>query len=364
MSGDSFATGKDPAAVELGRRGGRTGGKARAKKLSPERRAEIARAGADARWKGKPVVALYDGTLTIGEASFPCAVLEDGTRVLSEQTFMSGMGIYRSGALSKRRASAGEDGARMPLSLAFKNLKPFIDKHLPDVHEPLKYRTMNGNLAHGIPAENIPKICEVWLDARAAGVLGRAQLRVAAKAEIVLRGLAHVGIVALVDEATGYQEVRDRQALQAILDAFLRREFAAWAKRFPDEFYREIFRLRGWKWRGMRVNRPYPVAHYTKDIVYARLAPGILGELEKRNPRKGGRRAAKHHQLLTDGVGHPALAQHLYAVLGLMRASKTWSGFMRLLDAAFPKYGDTLSFEFMRELNEVTEVEATRDSST
>jgi len=49
-----------------------------------------------------------------------------------------------------------------------------------------------------------------------------------------VRGFARVGIIALVDEATGYQEVRNKLALQAILDAFLRKELAAWAKRFPD----------------------------------------------------------------------------------------------------------------------------------
>ncbi len=42
--------GKDPLAVELGRRGGLKGGKARAKKLTPEQRQEIARKAAEARW--------------------------------------------------------------------------------------------------------------------------------------------------------------------------------------------------------------------------------------------------------------------------------------------------------------------------
>lgn len=43
--------GKDPAAVSLGRRGGLKGGKARSRKLSPEKRTSIAKAAADARWK-------------------------------------------------------------------------------------------------------------------------------------------------------------------------------------------------------------------------------------------------------------------------------------------------------------------------
>jgi hypothetical protein len=76
-----------------------------------------------------------------------------------------------------------------------------------------------------------------------------------------------------------HHAIRDRLALQAILERFLATEFAAWAKRFPDEFYQQIFRLRGWNWRGMKVNRPQVVANHTKDLVYSRLAPGILREL-------------------------------------------------------------------------------------
>jgi hypothetical protein len=63
---------------------------------------------------------------------------------------------------------------------------------------------------------------------------------------------------------------------------------------------------------------------------YERLAPGILAELEGRNPKdERGNRRGKHHQLLTDDVGHPALAQHLHAVIGLMRAAGTWDQFYR-----------------------------------
>jgi hypothetical protein len=89
-----------------------------------------------------------------------------------------------------------------------------------------------------------------------------------------------------------------------------------------DEFYNEIFRLRGWNWRGMSGKRPKVVAKYTNDIVYERLAPGLLDELRARNPlTERSYRKGKHHQLLPEDVGHPALAQHLYAVMSLMRAT-------------------------------------------
>jgi hypothetical protein len=197
-------------------------------------------------------------------------------------------------------------------------------------------------------------VCDILLAARKKkGALSPPQEKYADAAEILVRGFARVGIIALVDEATGYQEVRDRYALQEILDKYLRKEFAAWAKRFPDEFYQEIFRLRGWAWKGMRVNRPQCVASYTKDLVYARLAPGILTELEKKNPvAETGRRLALHHQWLTEDIGHPALAQHLHALLGLMRASDNWSQMARLVNRAFPKRGDSLQFELFNKDNE------------
>ncbi len=50
--GDDPYEGKNPAAVELGRLGGRKGGYARAAKLSPEERSAIARKAARARWHG------------------------------------------------------------------------------------------------------------------------------------------------------------------------------------------------------------------------------------------------------------------------------------------------------------------------
>ena len=181
----------------------------------------------------------------------------------------------------------------------------------------------------------------MWIDAGRSGAFKNhaRQREIARKADVLLRGFAHVGIIALVDEATGYQELRDRNALQAILDRYLLAEQARWAKKFPDEFYREMFRLRGWEWRGMRVNRPSIVGKFTNDIVWDRLAPGLLDELKRLNPRdpETGARRGKHHQWLTQDIGHPALAQHLHAVVGLMRASTSWSQFTRFLQRAFPK---------------------------
>ena len=212
----------------------------------------------------------------------------------------------------------------------------------------IEFRPLRGARAFGYSADLLPNVCDVFLDAEKKGALLAGQKHIAERAHILIRGLAHVGIVALIDEATGYQDVRDRQALQAILDAFLRKELAAWASRFPNEFYQEIFRLRGWEWRSISTKRPRMVGKLTKDIVYTRLAPGILHELEDRNPRNDNwHRKARHHQWLTEDVGHPALAQHLHAVIAFKRVSPSWNHFYSMLNQAFPKRGDTLALPFM-----------------
>jgi hypothetical protein len=287
--------------------------------------------------------ATHRGVLNLGNLKIPCAVLDDGKRVITEHGMTMALLGSRSGASKRIKKAHQDSGAPLPIFLAPGNLKPFISDELAGGPlTPIDYKD-GDKMARGFDATALPAACDVWLRAREAGKLQTQQLDKAQKAEILMRGLAHVGIVALVDEATGYQEIRDRLALQAILDAYLRKELAAWAQRFPVDFYQQIFRLRGWQWKGMKVNRPQVVAHWTNDLVYERLAPGILDELERKNPLDDkGQRKARHHQWLTEDVGHPALAQHLHAVIGFMRASATWDSFYRLMQRAFPKKGQTI----------------------
>lgn len=328
------------------------GGIARAEKLTPERRSEIARSGALAKKNNQSEgaatlpVAEYPGTLKFGELSFPCAVLSDGTRVFTESDFMSGMGMYRSGALSVRRGESS--GARIPLYLAFKNLFPYVIKHLDRVHvAQLKYKTLSGGIGHGIDAALIPKICSVWLDARKDGVLGPRQEKIANNAELLIRSLAEVGIVALVDEATGYQSTRPKDALQAYLEQIISKELAAWVKKFPDEFYENIYKLRHWPWPGMGKNRYSVVGTYTRDLVFERIAPGLLPELERKSPKnEKGNRKNKLHQWLTDDIGDPMLAQHMHSLIMFQRLAiangYSWNRFIKMVDQVLPKKGSNL----------------------
>jgi hypothetical protein len=311
------------------------GGKARAERLTGSQRSDIARKAAETRWSEATLRATHEGVLKIGGIEIPCAVLNNGERVLTQTGFLQALGRTRA---SGKRPEQIED---VPAFLKSKNLQRFIPSGLTDTHIRKEFIPLGGSKAVGYSADLLPQVCEIILDADDAGVLQPNQKHIAVRAKILFRSLAKIGIVGLIDEATGFQRVRDREALQALLDAYLRKELAAWAKRFPDEFYDEIFRLKGWSWRrgaDGRTNPPQVVGKYTNNIVYDRLAPEILEELEMRNPKDvRGNRKTKHHQWLTEDVGHPALAQHLHAVMGIMRLSKNWEDFLKLLDRAFPK---------------------------
>lgn len=227
-------------------------------------------------------------------------------------------------------------------------LKPFIDEELLMSTTPIFYRTKSGGRGVGYDAELLPRVCEVYLKFRDWLLTEERRIptqyaKIFRACDALIRGLARVGIVALIDEATGYQEVRDRLALQAILDRFLRKEFAIWARRFPPSFYKEMFRLRGWEWSELSTKRPPRVAADTNDLVYERLAPGLIKKLQELNPKdERGNRRYKHHQGLTDDIGLPALAQHLHAVEGFMRAASDWEEFYRLMQRAFPKQNTTM----------------------
>jgi hypothetical protein len=310
------------------------GGHARAKALTPERRAEIARLGAEARQYRRST---HEAVLKIGDAELSVAVLEDGTRVLLSGTFMTAMG--RSWKGTYRRTG-------LPNFLGASNLIPFISKDVYDVLEPIEYRDIRGQKVVGYKAELLPLVCEVWLKARDADKL-RNQDHIAARAEILIRSLSQVGIVALIDEVTGYQAIRPQDALQAYLEMLIRKELAAWVKRFPDEFYENIYKLKNWPWPGMGKNRFSVVAHYTRDLVYERLAPGVLGELERKTPKnEKGLRSNRLHQWLTDDVGHPMLAQHLHSLILFQRLAIAqgfgFERFKRMVDQVLPKKGSTL----------------------
>lgn len=330
------------------------GGRARAAKLSPERRAEIAKQAASKRWEDAApkddgtarVLESFKSKIEIAGSTIPCAVVmgpHGVQRVLSETGITNAVLGDRSGA-SKRLKVAG---APLPIFLAPRQLKPFISQEMMDgPFRPIDY--LDGNrIVRGYDASILAAVCNVWLKAREAGALQDQQLDKAMKAEILTRALAETGIIALVDEATGYQSVRPQNALQSYLELVIQRELAVWAKKFPDEFYENIYRLKGWKWPGMTKNRYSVVANYTTNLVYDRLGPGITEELISKTPKnEKGYRPNRLHQWLSEDVGDPMLATHLHSILMFQRLAISngygWKRFLHMVDQVLPRRGNTL----------------------
>ena len=280
-----------------------------------------------------------DRPLVIGDIEIPCYVLADETRVLSQGGFLQSIG-------RSRTPKAGTGGIsnvdELPFFLRSARLRPFISKELIMSTHPIIFRLTSGQITVGYNALLLPQICEVYLGARAAGRLYQSQLHIASRAEVLIRGLATVGIIALVDEATGYQQIREKRTLATILERIIAKDLQPWTKTFPYEFYLEIIRLKGWP-NIYAIKRPSVVGHYTNDIVYERIAPGLLEELRNVNPTlPTGRRKHRHHQWFTPELGHPLLKEHLAAVSALMRAAPNWNAFQRSLARAFPQMNSNL----------------------
>ncbi len=288
--------------------------------------------------------ATHKGNITINDIVIECYNLDNGQRVLSRISFLRALG--RTGKAKGGRKY--DEEFQKPVFLTANNLIPFISNELLENSKPIQFLDLNGNSSIGYKAELLPSTCYVFIDAQEKNALNENQTHIAERSKVLVRGFATVGIIALVDEATGFQEVRKRDALQKILDKYLRKEYAAWAQRFPMEFYEELFRLKGWPLDKRTMKMPGVVGRYTNDLIYDRLAPGILEELRKKNPviEETGRRKTKHHQWLTEETGHPALDTHFIGIMALMRANAHWEQFKRGLERAYPKIGTQLALRF------------------
>ena len=286
----------------------------------------------------KVIAGTPDKPLVINGIEISCYVLEDETRVLSQGGFLQALARSRTPKAGTGGLSAVDE---LPFFLRAEQLKPFISKELRMSTTPILFCRNSRQKIVGYNALLLPQVCEVYLQARDGGALLDSQQHIADRAAILIRGLAAVGIIALVDEATGYQRLREERALATILEKFIAEELQPWTKTFPYEFYNQIFRLKGWLGPD-GVKRPSVMGHYTNNLVYARLAPGILEELRRVNPiQPTGARRSRHHQWFTPDLGHPKLKEHLAAVTALMRAAPNWNRFVSSLNRAFPKIGVT-----------------------
>jgi hypothetical protein len=278
--------------------------------------------------------------LRIDNIEIPCFVLDDGTRVIVQRGVHAGIGLSEGGT---------SKGASRLVALMNSLLSRGVDiKGLASrLETPIRFvPPQGGGAAYGYEATILPDICAVVLEAARLGKLKKNQAKLSRTCSILQHAFATVGIIALVDEATGYQEVRARDALAEILEKFVQKELRPWVKTFPPEYYEQIFRLNRWEFPE-DTRYPSVLGHWTNNIVYKRLAPGVLEELRNVTPRyPSGRLKHRLFQHLTEDIGHPKLREHLAGVLMLMKYSPDWRVFMDRLDKEYPQFGGNLMLPF------------------
>ena len=292
--------------------------------------------GSGARIRPDPsemIAATHKGILPIGGLQLECYVLTDGRRVFHKRGMAKAMGLK------------SEGGNAFMKTLRRKSLGSEIDDGLRNqVENPIVFNALGLDPAHGYEAEILVEICKAVIRADEAEKLGKTQQSMVQQATAIINGLANVGIIALIDEATGYQRERDPEALRLLIQAYLESEMREWEKEFPDDFYVTlnhvygsdpyIQRVRG----GIVINKPQHFGNFTNKYVYGPLENGeVLKELQRLNPQvsANGTRKQKFHQFLSKGYGLEKLRQQRQEVLTMLKLADDIEDFKRLYEKRF-----------------------------
>lgn len=267
--------------------------------------------------------------LKIGEVTIECYVLEDKRRVLMTSDVQRAIGLADGGSMVPGRTRLAQFASGERIS---KYLSSALQRELSN---PIKISKPNGVEVWAIPAGSFPQICQAVVNAARLGELQHQQLFIAHQCEIILSGLQEIGIIAMVDEATGYQKIREEGELQRLLEAYILPEHRPWMKAVPADFFKELFRVFGWKYTNSPKGPRY-AGKLVRQLVYKNLPKPVLPRLDELNPHSSNwQRRHRHHQLLTDSIGLEHFKSQLVGVMVLLRASTNKAEFLKLYQRAY-----------------------------
>ena len=257
--------------------------------------------------KPKIPKAMFSGVLAIGEGELPCYVLEGGTRVFSTTGLLKSLGF-------KSNTNADE---------VFKS--PQIRPYLPVVADRkvrgnlIDFYTDKGNLARGYDVERFIEICQAYSQALEKSELTlERHLDAARKANAILRACSKIGVIALVDEVTGYQYARAENELQFKLKLYLSAEMRGWEKTFPDDLWIQFARLTHWSGSPTK-NRPRHWGYFVMDLIYRSLDPDVAEYLKNNKPEP--KRGQNYHQWFNEDYGVKKLREHINRIIGMAQVA-------------------------------------------
>lgn len=249
----------------------------------------------------------HTGELKFGDMVIPCAVLEDNQHIITQQGVLEALG-----------ASIDEVIGALP-TRSLKGLARRVSLR------PICFRNPEGVEVQGYLAESLFEICQLYQDAMDTNIPTQEQQEIAARCATLLRGLAVVGITAFIDEATGYQRDKDKQALHRILDDYFPKELASLAKRLPEEFYEHLFRLRRWQYHPLSLNHPKYLGKSVEELIFKQLPAEVLEELKRTSSEEA------------ETETNAQLDRQILRVITLMKVSSNWRGFESLFARAHPQ---------------------------
>lgn len=255
--------------------------------------------------------AMFSGVLTIGDGSIPSYVLEGGIRVFSTTGLIKSLGF-------KHNANADE---------IFKSKQ--IQPYLPSIADRqirgnlIEFYTDKGTLAKGYDVERFIEICQAYSQALEEGkLIFPRHLEAAKKANAILRACSKIGIIALVDEVTGYQYARAENELQFKLKLYLSEEMRGWEKTFPDDLWIQFARLTHWSGTPTK-NRPRHWGYFVMDLIYRSLDPDVAKYLKENKPEP--KRGQNYHQWFNEDYGVKKLREHINRIIGMAQAADSIS---------------------------------------
>jgi len=263
--------------------------------------------------------AMYRGNLPIGSLELDCYVLDNEIRILSSSAIFKAFDRPQRGSRKIDSFEVNGEVITLPPFLASKTLFHLIKSDLLELITPVEF--LDGEvIKKGYKAEILPKICSLYLEARRENLLQTGQKKLAIQAEILLLAIANVGIIALIDEATGFQYDRKKDALRILLEKYIADGMQKWiTKRFPDKFFEELDRLYENEKTTSRA-RPQYYGLFINSYVYKPIEDGwVKSKLNELNITDEGKRKARFHQWLSQ-FGIDQLEKQIWRVLGTMEA--------------------------------------------
>lgn len=251
--------------------------------------------------------ARFSGLLSIGEGELPCYVLEGGIRVFSTTGLLKSLGF-------KPNSNADE-------VFKSKQIQPYLTP-IADRQKKgnlIEFYTDRGTLAKGYDVERFIEICQAYSQALEKNVLRfDRHIEAARKANAILRACSKIGVIALVDEVTGYQYARAENELQFKLKLYLSDEMRGWEKTFPDDLWVQFARLTHWSGTPTK-NRPRHWGYFVMDLIYRSLDPDVARYLKENKPPP--EKGQNYHQWFNEDYGAKKLREHINRIIGMAQAA-------------------------------------------